>query len=113
MSEENILKQINLLNPKVKNKEVADIEISEATSSDDINYNAIQFNNNNNNNSNNKNNRVTLNEEDNDVLNLWSQTNFFFDPVDPSKIGNYTEIKFTIFGNFKEIENNITHQKLL
>ncbi|OUM67994.1 hypothetical protein PIROE2DRAFT_58390 [Piromyces sp. E2] len=87
MAEEHILKQINLLNTKVKNKEVADIEISEATTSEGLPYNALQFSNNFNNQNNTNdifNNQI--NEEDSDVLNLWSQTNFFFDPVDPSKI---------------------------
>jgi len=81
-----MLKKISLLNPKVKNNHSNDsidnIEIPSTSTSEGVNINSLQFPNNF------QHNNIILNEDDNDVLNLWSQTNFFFDPVDPTKISN-------------------------
>jgi len=104
MTDKNILEQIDLLNPKLKNKRgdsINSINIhsgNEPSSINPINYNQIQFNNelnqtfnntiDNNNNTNNTNN-IFENQDENDVLNLWSSTNFFFDPLDTSELSKY------------------------
>jgi len=80
MTDKNILKKINLLNPKIKDNQSTDSLEIPSTSSEGVNINSLQI-------SNNYQNNMIINEDDNnEVLNLWSQTNFFFDPIDPTKL---------------------------
>eukprot|EP00833_Pecoramyces_ruminatium_P015162 jgi/Orpsp1_1/1189194/evm.model.d7180000070183.1 len=101
MADKHILEQIDLLNPKLKTKKIDSFnnisitDASEASSSlSQISYNQLNLNNvlnttisnSNKNNNNIFDNQVMINEEDNDVLNLWSSTNFFFDPLDTTEL---------------------------
>jgi len=75
MTDSDILKQIALLNPRIINGNEVD-----NTNDFIINSNIsspVEGNNGS---------QMVENDDDNDILNLWSSTKIFFDPFDPSKI---------------------------
>ncbi|ORY09476.1 hypothetical protein LY90DRAFT_678109 [Neocallimastix californiae] len=77
MTDSDILKQIALLNPRIINGNEVD-----NTNDFIINSNIsspVEGNNGS---------QMVENDDDNDILNLWSSTKIFFDPFDPSKINS-------------------------
>jgi len=73
MSDSDILKQIALLNPRIINGNEVDANdfIMQSDTSSPIEENTGP---------------QIMENDDDDILNLWSSTKIFFDPFDPSKI---------------------------
>jgi len=90
MEDKNLLHQISLLNPKLKSKDRDSVNINNgedvSSSLSQINYNQLPFNNSLNSSLNNNNNNMFENQDENEVLNLWSSTNIFFDSMENSEL---------------------------
>ncbi|KAG4102247.1 hypothetical protein H8356DRAFT_1381564 [Neocallimastix lanati (nom. inval.)] len=78
MSDSDILKQIALLNPRIINGNEVDANdfIMQSDTSSPIEENTGP---------------QIMENDDDDILNLWSSTKIFFDPFDPSKINSTTQ----------------------
>eukprot|EP00833_Pecoramyces_ruminatium_P006011 jgi/Orpsp1_1/1180043/evm.model.c7180000071944.1 len=96
MNDNDILKQIALLNPRIISDvdSTSDFIIQSDTSSPieaNIDHPAIE------------------NEDDNDILNLWSSTKIFFDPFDPSKINPTTQSQGSVNLTSNNFSNDAIH----
>jgi hypothetical protein len=102
MADNDILKQIALLNPRIinGNDSINDFIISSDNSSP-REENQDDFM------------EHHTTDEDNDILNLWSSTKIFFDPLDPSKINptTQTETNQTLTEVHKLTEREIDRQR--
>jgi len=93
MNDNDILRQIALLNPRIISEVDGNNEfmVQSDTSS------PIEASNDH---------PMIENDDDNDILNLWSSTKIFFDPFDPSKINLTTQSQSNVSLTANDVNNN-------